>query len=302
MRLAVAVLAGLMLLGLAVPAAAADPQVSIPEGAHEVDQLIEVSVSGWPAGVITVAVCGQRAERGSADCALGTSQTVNVGPDGTGQVDLRAVEPAAGCPCVIRASTLTSAEVVTTDLSLAGVPEVPRPPEPVEQEPEEAEVSPLSATITVERSASTADRLARLVGTALWLDLTVTVENPAEEPSPGQSLRVIAGRNSTGGETVATVDVPELAAGERHEAPLRTKVDVPVIGRYVLFVVSDEADAADGPLVEKKVESWPVISMVLVLFAAAWLASRRRSRSVGWAAMVTAASMGVLVLGRVLAT
>jgi len=302
MRLAAAVgVACLLILGTTTPVFA-DPEVSIPAGPHAVDDAVEVTLSGWEPGVVTVEVCGQRAARGSADCALGASRTVNVGPDGTAQVEIRAVAPEAGCPCVVRASTLTSDRAVTADLALAGVPEIERPPEPEEPEPEENVdvASELTASVSVKRGRAEGDRMKRLVGAALWLDLTVTVQNPTTEPSRGQTLLVIAGRNATGGEPIATVDVPELTAGQRYEAPVRTRIGMPVIGRYTVFVVAEETGPAEDPLAETSVESWPVISMTVLLFGVAWLMNRRRPRSVVRAGLVTVASMAVLVAGHAL--
>lgn len=82
---------------------------------------LSVTLEGWPGVVVTVAVCGNEARRGSADCDQIGSKGVGLTREGSGSAVVRPNPPGA-CPCVVRVSTPTQALVRTAPVDLPWLP------------------------------------------------------------------------------------------------------------------------------------------------------------------------------------
>ncbi len=294
-----------LLLAAGVPLAAGaatatgEPVVTTSQSAHDVGGTVDVALSGWPSGVVTLALCGQRAQAGSADCALDASTTVNVDASGIGSGRLTAVEPAAGCPCVIRATTLSADIVATTDVRLNGVVDRVReqPTAPAEPEPTQP---PLAAQVKVERDTAASSAARRLVGVASPLVLTITVVNPGTAPTPPQRLQVVAGRNITGGSTLAEINIAALEPGETTVIPARVEVGAPAIGRYVLHGRVEGAPPGDAPLFDRRVESWPIVTIAALVMVVCLATTRGRERRLASASVGTIAIVTFLAAGHAL--
>ncbi|MFC1414665.1 hypothetical protein ACEZCY_36330 [Streptacidiphilus sp. N1-12] len=124
----------LLLLTLPVAPARADGRgtVAVAPGTAAPGATTTVTGSGWPAGtLLTVLLCGQNAVSGTDSCANTAERAVTTAPNGTFTVKLPVVAPPKPCPCVIRTTSVTGADLtVDTPFPVLGVAEVPIVPTP----------------------------------------------------------------------------------------------------------------------------------------------------------------------------
>ncbi|TDU06270.1 hypothetical protein EDD99_4818 [Streptomyces sp. 846.5] len=148
----VALLAGVLLLALALPVAlpaaparAAGPSAAVTAspGTAAPGSTTTVTGTGWPARtLLTVLLCGQNEVDGTDDCANGSGRALTTTAGGSFTVELPVVKPPQPCPCVIHATTVTGANVtVNTAFPVIGVADVP-----VKQSP--GTLLPLTATVS----------------------------------------------------------------------------------------------------------------------------------------------------------
>src|SRR5689334_6068911 len=82
------------------------PSITVDHSEVDDGQLIWVTVSGFTAGSVTLAVCGNEARRGAADCNMIESKGVRIQPELDQTVARFGIStPPADCPCIIRASS-----------------------------------------------------------------------------------------------------------------------------------------------------------------------------------------------------
>lgn len=109
--------------GWAQPAAPLGPSISLQASRAEPGHRVAVALSGWRSRNVTLAVCGNLARRGSADCNVASSQSVRLfevaAPT---RAELVVFSPPVSCPCVVRASDAAQNEVAVAPIELAGVP------------------------------------------------------------------------------------------------------------------------------------------------------------------------------------
>ncbi|WP_062217593.1 sortase [Streptomyces sp. NBRC 109706] len=272
---------------------AAEPTIQTDSTSITLGERVNVTLAGWPAGLVAVSFCGERAEQGSADCAVAASTTVTVGADGTGSGDLLAVAPPGGCPCVLRGQTLTGG--ISAVLPVA-VPEAPvaDPDDPGTDTGTdgEGETAPPRVVVAsaVDGPSGWRDRLLGAVLGHRSYTLTVTVQNTGTVELPARTVQVLAGRNELGGSPVGEVDVAAVAPGGSATYSIPVSLDGLVAGRYVLHGAVDEAAAGSSFVAE--VESWPWVLPLLALFAVVWVLLRR-ARYRGVPALF---ALGVVVL------
>lgn len=99
------------------------PAVTVTPERAAVGDRVEVTVRDWPAGSVTVELCGNQARRGSADCAITAGAAGPVPSEGVATIALDIVEAPAACPCVIRATG--SGARASTPIDVDGAPAVP---------------------------------------------------------------------------------------------------------------------------------------------------------------------------------
>ena len=95
--------------------------IEVSPSSTQLGDTLVVRVSGWPRGVVTAAVCGNAARRGSTDCEQVGAGSIGVGASGTEALRVTVLQPPVGCPCVVRASTTNGDTVRTAPISIAGV-------------------------------------------------------------------------------------------------------------------------------------------------------------------------------------
>ncbi|HUW01505.1 MAG TPA: hypothetical protein VMW08_04045, partial [Acidimicrobiales bacterium] len=114
------VTAAVLALGVS-PASADEPELVIRgDGPVQVNDPLVISGTGWPErNNVILEVCGNEAQNGSQDCAVTDGRTVATSSDGRFSTELNAAEPPTGCPCVVRARTVTGEQTeVSTALDL----------------------------------------------------------------------------------------------------------------------------------------------------------------------------------------
>ena len=177
-----AALVGLLVgLAVAVPAAAqsvTDGPGVVPDATDlQIGQRVRMTITGFEAPVIVMAVCGNEARRGSVDCDNLGSQARETNRDGTPTIGSVVVgAPPAPCPCIIRVTSDTNDEVAVAPITIAGHPvaEVVAPSEFVQ---------PLVTEIdAVFVPGGVGDRLRSSLGGPLRYNVTVTVRNTATYP------------------------------------------------------------------------------------------------------------------------
>ncbi|MHA6760425.1 hypothetical protein [Streptacidiphilus sp. PAMC 29251] len=125
-------------LGTALPLASAPARadghgtVAAAPGTAAPGAKTTVTGNGWPAGaLLTVLLCGQNAVSGTDSCANSTERAVTTAPNGSFTVQLPVVAPPKPCPCVIRTTSVTGADLtVDTPFPVLGVADVPIVPTP----------------------------------------------------------------------------------------------------------------------------------------------------------------------------
>ncbi|QAY71273.1 class E sortase [Xylanimonas protaetiae] len=248
-----------------------------------VGQPVDVTLAGWPAGVVSVALCGAGAAAGSADCATAQSTVVVVGEDGTGTGTLLGVAPPSSCPCVVRATTLTGQVTATLPVVVPDVATGAVAPRPMTVVP----TSRLVVAAAAERVGGWRGAVVAALGGPADYRVAVTVQNAGDLASTARTVDVVAGRDSLGGEVVGRLDVAAVDPGDALTRELVVRVPAPLAGAYVLHGELDPAD--HGSVFVAEVESWPVVPAAVVLFLAAWLLLRRRVlRAVAVTALVGA--------------
>ncbi|MGA4540230.1 hypothetical protein ACPA54_09560 [Uniformispora flossi] len=111
-------------------AAPSEATVSLDPATTKPDGIVKVSGGGWtPGSMVNIAICGQNAMSGTRSCAVPTSITLPVGPEGTVSASLKAVVPPVPCPCVVRVVTVTGGKSMdrNTPLEIQGAPFAPLP-------------------------------------------------------------------------------------------------------------------------------------------------------------------------------
>lgn len=114
--------AALAVLLLSAPSPAPDePRIGLDRTRVAPGERVTVELTGWPAGNVVVELCGNRARRGTVDCAVGASAGTFVRADRTATIVLTAAKPPVGCPCVIAVRPVTGGEPRTVPLEVTGV-------------------------------------------------------------------------------------------------------------------------------------------------------------------------------------
>ncbi|WP_407567130.1 hypothetical protein [Polymorphospora sp. A560] len=268
--------AGRGLAGLAVLVAAlawptparADPAVTVTPAAARLDQTVTVELTGWPPGVVTVALCGNEARQGSADCAVATAAAATVPDAGTTRVPLRLTPPPAGCPCVVRAVTATGDRAGAAALAVVDVPDSATVSGPAGQ---------ADGPRTVELVAARLDErwtLPGLLGGPAERTLRLDLRNPSGTPLRDLVLTLDLGRAAGTGGAPPPVPVPDLAAGERRVVEVPVTIGAPAVGRYP---VTGRIDGLDAPVTfTAHTSSWPwLLPVVLPLVVCGVVLARR---------------------------
>jgi hypothetical protein len=211
--------------------AASGPSVVSDQPGAAPGTSVLVRVVDWPSGsVVTVVVCGNAGRRGSQDCDLLSGQSVHTRGPSPEYVLLPVALPPAPCPCVVRASDVTSLVVALAPFDVIGAPTAPIVgPESV------VAAVPLTVRAEVHQErGSFFNRLRRVLGGPSHRRLVLELHNTSGAPLSGVVVTAALGRHATGGSPLDAPAVADLAPGERRSIELPLDLEAPVHGRYVV--------------------------------------------------------------------
>jgi hypothetical protein len=256
------------------------PVVALSYYELTVDEVMTVTVAGFKSRIVTIALCGNKALRGSSDCNVLESEGLGLEGDGSAKLArLPAAAPPVPCPCVVRVTSSGSSEVAVADVTLIGHPVA-----------DLVEPAGYGASLSVAMSAEPAS-----AGAAAWVrsslggrtvyDVTVTIKNPLDRVVDGVTITGTVGRDSD--DVIAALEFGSpgiIGAGQTWEETVRVELPAPVFGK-----VEWDLDVANaGPTVGAADTTSHLPGLLLI--AAAFLATdvaillvrfRRRRRRQG---------------------
>ncbi|MEV4626555.1 hypothetical protein AB0J90_09750 [Micromonospora sp. NPDC049523] len=250
-------------------AARAEPSIVLDRAEVAVGDQLAVRLAGWPAGNVQVELCGNEAQRGSIDCAVGGAASAAVLPDGSGAVALTVPAPPGACPCVIRVRPVAGGETRTAPVAVKGVPVRTAPP---------AAPVPTELAASGVRIVGAGSPWAALFAGPAHRTVKVTLRNPGQAPVLSPRLALTSGRPGRTTVIVAAPPVGLLAPGQERTFDLPVTFGAPTWGRYT---VRGELLGADQPEVfYAHTHSYPWGLILLPVLALAY-ATVRWSRRAG---------------------
>jgi hypothetical protein len=211
--------------GAGAEEATVSPSVSAPAAARPGD-VVMVTLTNWPEGVVTVSVCSNGAARGTEDCALAGDAAIAVRDRRPVQVDLTVSLPPGPCPCVVRATTPAGTPVVTAPLVVVGVPTAPIVLPATAAAPEELRVR---ARVETPHEKFPQSVIAPMGGSVHKV-LVVTVRNGSASPT---DLHLVAevGKHDTK-EPIGARNARQVQPGETRTIRVPFVVSAPAWGTY----------------------------------------------------------------------
>lgn len=243
--------------GGAPMAAAAGPTISLDRAVVAPGEPVIVTLAGFTGSSITVAVCGNLAKRGSADCnmAASTSEDIDRRSETT-LTQMFVAPPPATCPCLVRASSTSHHEFAVTAIELVGHPTGPV------VDPEPGPLIELDVDAARAGGGFVGWGRAALGGPTSYR-VTVSVRNLTTEVLSGV---VVSGSAVRGGNTDAVplglLPPGPIGPGQRWTTTVDAELPAPVLGRYVWQVT---AAGAGAPVkAQYEVRQVPVLLLLLV--------------------------------------
>jgi hypothetical protein len=243
------------------------PTITITRAEVSVGDRVQLTLAGFKAQIVTISICGNEARRGSPDCDLINSKSLELHHDGTPSVTEMVVSaPPVGCPCAVRASSNTNDEVAVAPISLIGVPIAPIIGGP-----------DLSAPlVAVSITARPVPRgfgawIRSNLGGATPYEVTVTVKNLTTDTLRRVKLSGSVGRSSN--DILANLDLKdpgELAPGGSASQTVTAKLPAPTLGTFVWRVPASGAGVT--VVGTKSMRPRPVLLILLVLLFVADIA------------------------------
>jgi len=249
----------------AVPATRPVPTLTVTPARSAAGAEVEVTLAGFPPGIVTVELCGNAARRGSPDCAVADGRSVLA----TGRpvrTALRITVPPRPCPCVVRAVGIGGARamlpIVVTGAATA-------PPD----------VTPPGRVEVVGARLTTAGRDWSVLAGPAHRTLRVRVANRGGRRSATTPVTVAVGRDIDAPLVTTGVTVPALAPGAERTLRIPIRVPPPAWGGYRVVVRVGPQRAV---VRETFLAPWGVPALLGVAAAclAVTLARRRRTSMV----------------------
>ncbi|MEV0731070.1 hypothetical protein [Polymorphospora sp. NPDC050346] len=266
--LAVAAALGTPVAAAAEPTAG-PPTIGIDRAEVAVGAHLTVTLTGWPAGLVNVELCGNAGRRGSADCAVTSAVQVAVTGNRPARTRLRVAAPPAACPCVVRATSLDQGTSGTVPLSVTGstAPAAAAT---------ETDTVPAAKLVVTELRVSAQPSWSSVFGGSARQLLVATVRNDGTAPAvePAVSVTLDRGDEPTGFVPPPLLDT--IAPGEQRVVRLPFTIPAPAVGRYT---VRGEIGGLSQPVVFSATvrnHPWGLPGLGVALAAAWYVRSRRR--------------------------
>jgi len=237
------------------------PTITLDRYSIEPGGRVLVTLDGFEGTAVTISVCGNQARRGSVDCNMTASEGLGLDTDGSSTLtEFPVAAPAAPCPCLIRASTLSFDELAVAPIELLGHPIGPVVGAPA-LEPLDISVAPRRASRGIVASIRSA------IGGPTAYDVTVSVRNRSTETLEHVVLAGSAGRSREDDMTTLELPAPgRLEPGQTWEKVVRSEIPAPVLGGFVWHVTA--SGAGPGITVEETTRVLPVGLVILALIFA----------------------------------
>ncbi|MFV2173016.1 hypothetical protein ACFHW2_24975 [Actinomadura sp. LOL_016] len=272
-------LAGLLLLPApAAHAAPAEPRIGLDRESVDPGERVTVKLTGWPAGNVMAELCGNRARRGTVDCAVGSSAGTFVRAGRPATVVLKAAKPPVGCPCVIAVRPVTGGEPRTVPITVTGVPTLAAAEAPATGRPTTRRLTATRVRVTGGGPgpgwlAGTADRTLR-----------VTLRNNGTAALTDPALTLTAGRGDQPARIIDAPPLGTLAPGAERTYAIPVTLDAPAFGRYT---IRGEIAGLDEPIAftaEAASYPWAFPILGALLVPVPLLTARRRTSRASGAA------------------
>lgn len=228
--LRIVVAMGAALLALSVSTVHALPIVSGPAVTLDQDEVapggrVVVTVDGFSSRNVTIAVCGNEARRGSADCEMTTSQQIRFEDDGEPTWTRFVVpEPTLPCPCVVRVTSPDNDEIAVTPIVITG-----HPVGPVVDPPTIGDLVDVSISAATNPDGVLDAIRAATGGPALY-DVTVSVLNIG--PSALRTVRLSV-EGSRGDNALPSIEIEDpglIGVGQTWQQTVQVRVPTPSFG------------------------------------------------------------------------
>jgi hypothetical protein len=235
-----------------------------------------ITLEGFDGSTVTVSVCGNAARRGSSDCNVTASQTVELEAGVTAsRAEVSIASPPTDCPCVLRVASRTNDQIAIAPITLIG-----HPVGPIVGGPDPN--TPLVAiAINAEPKPHGLGGWIRAnLGGRVPYEVTVTVKNLSTDTLTQVGLYGSVGRSVDGAQTSLALDDPgSIAPGQTWQQVVFAEVPAPSFNSAHWQVVAARA----GPMITQTLETRhrPILLMLLAAMLVAdigFLAMRSRTR------------------------
>lgn len=257
----------LVLIGVAfglVPTVDAQPTltrpiVTVDQPEVAIGAAVKLTIKGFTSPAVTIAVCGNEARRGSADCNMVASLGELLATDGTPTaITMRVPAPPVPCPCIVRVSSRFNDEIAVVPLALIGHPVAPVVDSPGLDDPLVVSISARAAPLGV------IEPVRFSLGGPGTYSVTVTVRNRSTVRLSHVALVGSVGRNAD--DHLATFDLDDpgvIDPGESWQQVVSAKVPAPTFGNFVWRVTVSGA----GPTITATdtTQHRPLLLLVLVM-------------------------------------
>ncbi|OLT24953.1 hypothetical protein BJF79_44580 [Actinomadura sp. CNU-125] len=251
-------------------AAPAEPRGREDREAVDPGERVTVELTGWPAGNVLAELCGNRARRGTVDCAVGASAGTYVREGKAATVVLTAAKPPVACPCVIAVRPVTGGAARTVPIEVTGVRTSASAAEPATGRAPARRLTATKVSVTGGGPGP-----GWLAGTARRT-LRVTLRNNGTATLTDPPLTLTAGR---GDQPARIVDAPPLGVlepGAERTYDIPVVLDAPAFGRYT---IRGEIAGLDEPIAftaETASYPWAFPILGALLVPVPLLTARRR--------------------------
>ncbi|MCD0449011.1 hypothetical protein LO762_07380 [Actinocorallia sp. API 0066] len=242
-----------------LPLGAQGPTVEVDRQEVAPGQTVTVRLAGWPSGNVAIELCGNEGRRGTADCAVGSSATTFVGPQGTATALLTVAKPPVGCPCVVSVRPVGGGQARTVPISVKGVRTL--------SEAQRAEADASTPSLTVTRVALEGGGFSSAwFGGPAERTLVFTVKNDGDLPVSDAPVTLAVGRapDPTGILTAPALGTVEPGESRTFRVPV--KFGGPAFGSYQVRgqIEGQARDVVFTAETSSYPWAWPLLLLLLV--------------------------------------
>jgi hypothetical protein len=263
--------------------------ISVTPSSVAVGETTRVDFDRWPEGIATAQVCGNRAQRGSSDCDQLGAASARIPDTGASSVTIRVLEPPVGCPCVVRATSLTGSVVRIAPIDLIGVPggvDIPAVVGPPSAVALQVQSSLQEARTSFPRSWAGA------FGAPVDHELVLTVRNLGDHEVAGLRVAGTVGHHERNGDPFSA-PLPPVPAGATRTVHVPVTVPMPSWGSWHVTGAIYGATTPIEFTVKTKHDPWALelaVPLALLLVARVLRIRERRRRARDASAVAVAAA------------